>query len=274
MEYIEHVFDILEPMEALAVELPVTGEDWAEFPGRELDAKVRSLEVVARRVEAAIVAATDIADRSGHFELDGHRSVGSWVMATTNCTRGEATARVRSAKLLGRLETVTTEFMAGRVGIAQVREIARLAANPRAGDQIDGSEGILLEAAQSLEWSDFRVVTRRWEQLADADGAHVEHEHAHEDRTARVNFDGAVIRFETAHGVIQGTSMRNVFDAFCHAEFDRDWTWVRETYGDEANASCCHAPLGNVEPTRSSRWCSPQPTPAPATAARSTPPST
>jgi hypothetical protein len=88
-----------------------------------------------------------------------------------------------------------------------------------------------------LEWADFRIVTRRWEQLADADGAHADHDHAHEDRNARVSFDGAVVRFETAHGVIQGTSMRNVFDAFCQAEFDRNWAWVRDTYGDDANAS-------------------------------------
>lgn len=57
-------------------------------------------------------------------------------MAATNCTRGEATARVRSARLLGP-ETVTAEFLAVRVGIAQVREIARLAANPSAGIRVD-----------------------------------------------------------------------------------------------------------------------------------------
>ena len=224
-------------METLVVELPVTADDWAEFPGRELDAQVRSLDVAARRIEAAIVGATDVADRTSHHEIDGHRSVGSWLMATPNCTRAEAPARTRSAKIMGRLESVTTELLAGRVGVAQVREIARLAAHPRAGDQIDGSEDILLEAAQTLEFADFRIVTRRWEQLADIDGAHAEHERAHADRNARVNYDGAVVRFETAHGVIQGTSMRNVFEAFCEAEFDRDWQWVVDTYGDDANAS-------------------------------------
>jgi hypothetical protein len=127
--------------------------------------------------------------------------------------------------------------MAGRIGIAQVRELARLAANPRTADQLPDSEDILLEAAQSLEFRDFRVVTGRWEQLADADGAHTEHERAHDDRNARCDFDGAVFRFETAHGVVQGTSMRQVFEAFCDAEFDRDWEWVKQTYGDEANAS-------------------------------------
>ena len=172
------------------------------------------------------------------------------------------------------LTTVADEFRAGRIGVSQVREIARLAANPRAGDLVADSEDILLEAAQSLEWADFRVVTKRWEQLADADGAHAEHEHAHDDRNARCEFDGAVFRFETAHGVVQGTSMRNVFDAFCDAEFDRDWAWVKDTYGDEANASQLPRTAHSGEPMRSWRWCSlPRPR-APATARRSMRPST
>jgi Domain of unknown function (DUF222) len=191
-------------METMVVELPTTPEDWSGFTGRE---------------------------------LDGHRSVSGWLMATTNCTRGEATARTRSARLVRELAAVASEFAAGKVGIAQVRELARLHANPRAGEQLGDSEDVLLEAAQTLEFADFRVVTRRWEELADADGAHTEHERAHDDRNARCDFDGAVFRFETAHGVIQGTSMREVFQAFCDAEFDRDWQWVQDTYGDEATKS-------------------------------------
>ena len=219
------------------MELPSSREDWATFDGRALDEKVAELNVTGRRVEAAIVGATEHVDRTGHFEADGHRSVSSWLMATTNCTRGEATARVRTAKLSRQLAHAAEEFMAGRLGISQVRELARLAANPRVADQLDDSEDILLEAAQTLEFRDFRVVTARWEQLADADGASQAHERTHDDRNARCDFDGVVFRFETAHGVIQGTSIRDVFDAFCQAEFDRDWQWVKETYGDEANAS-------------------------------------
>lgn len=231
------MFDTLNDMKTLVVEVPETAEEWASFDARSLDDAVRGLDTVARQIEAAIVDATGHAERCGHFQNDGHRSAGSWMMATTNCTRGEATARVRSAHLMRELTAVADEFRAGRVGVAQVREIARLSANPRAGDQVVGSEEILLEAARSLEWADFRVVTKRWEQLADADGAHAEHEHAHDDRNARCEFDGAVFRFETVHGVIQGSSMRAVFDAFCEAEFDRDWDWVKDTYGADANAS-------------------------------------
>lgn len=234
---IEHQFDYHADMESLVVELPRTADDWAALPGRLLDEKVCQLDVAARRIEASIVGAVQVAERTGHHLLDGHRTVSSWTLATTNCTRGEAAARARSARMLDRLTSVTEEFLAGRVGVAQVRELARLAANPRAGDQVAGSEEILLEAAQTLEFADFRIVTQRWEQLADADGAHAQHERAHEYRNARVEFDGATVRFETTHGVVQGTSMRNVFEAFCEAEFDRDWAWVKQTYGEEASSA-------------------------------------
>ena len=31
--------------------------------------------------------------------------------------------------------------------------------------------------------------------------------------------------------------MQTVFETFCQAEFDRDWAWVRDTYGEEANSA-------------------------------------
>ncbi len=224
-------------MFTLTVGLPETVDEWADFDGSELDDKTRELEVAGRRLEAAIVGATGRAARTAHFQRDGHRSVTSWLMAATNCSYRSANARRQSAETLRALTHVSTEFIAGRVGVDQVRELARVGANPRCGDQVGGSEDILLQAAQSLEFADFRTVTRRWSELADADGAHREHDSVHEHRNARCTADGAEFRFETSHGIIVGASMREVFEAFCTAEFDRDWQWVRDTYGAEAKAS-------------------------------------
>ena len=224
-------------MFTLTVGLPETVDEWADFDGSELDDKTRELEVAGRRLEAAIVGATGRAARTAHFQRDGHRSVTSWLMATTNCSYRSANARRQSAETLRALTHVSTEFIAGRVGVDQVRELARVGANPRCGDQVGRSEDILLQAAQSLEFADFRTVTRRWSELADADGAHREHDSVHEHRNARCTADGAEFRFETSHGIIVGASMREVFEAFCTAEFDRDWQWVRDTYGAEAKAS-------------------------------------
>ena len=223
-------------MQTLEIEVP-EGDEWSSFAGADLDAKVRELETAARQIEAAIVAATEVADRTGHHLADGHRTVGNWLMATINCSRSEATARRRSAELVRQLPVVAHEFAAGRVGVAQVRELGRLMANPRCGDQVAGSEDVLLGAAKGLEFADFRIVTSRWEQLADADGAHRDHELAHEHRNARCEFDGATFRFDTSHGVVQGTSMREVFQRFCDAEFEADRQWVVDTHGPDADRS-------------------------------------
>jgi len=233
--WIEQVFDNMGAMVTVALELP-TEETWSLLDGSGLDAKLHELEVAARRIEAAMVAATAECQRRAHHRTDGHRSVASWVMATTNCAPGEARARVQSAQALRSLPQVRTEFSAGHVGVAQVRELARLAANPRCGDQLAGSEAILLAAARQLEYRDFTTVTGRWLQLADADGAHRAHDDVHEHRNARLAHVGHEFRFETSHGILQGDAMRAVFDAFCDAEFARDHAWATEQYGPGATA--------------------------------------
>ena len=71
--------------------------------------------------------------------------------------------------------TFQTSSSPGTSGSPRSAKLARLAANPRIGDQLAGSESILLDAAKSLEYADFRIITGRWESLADADGAHRDH---------------------------------------------------------------------------------------------------
>jgi hypothetical protein len=56
--------------------------------------------------------------------------------------------------------------------------------------------------SETREFADFRVVTERWERLADADGAHHDHERTHQLRNARCTSVGVEYRFETSHGVI------------------------------------------------------------------------
>src|SRR5665811_1986192 len=79
---------------------PGTEDEWAIFDGPELDDKTRELEIAGRRIEAAVVGATGRAARTAHFQRDGHRSVTSWLMATTNCSHREANARRQSAEAL------------------------------------------------------------------------------------------------------------------------------------------------------------------------------
>lgn len=197
-------------------------------------AAMAALNHAMRRIEAVTVDLVEVAERAGDHLADGHRSTAAWLTASTNCSPGEARARVQSGRAVRELPSVRAEFRAGRVGVAQVREIARLVANPRCGGEVAGSEQILLDAARTLEYRDFSVVAQRWEQLADADGAHAAHERVNEFRDARLSQVGAEFRFETSHGVIAGAALREVFDAFVAAEFDADWAATVAEHGDAA----------------------------------------
>ena len=110
------------------------------------------------------------------------------------------------------------------MGVAQVHELARLAANPRCGDRLADSGAPLVDAAQQLEFVDFRTVARRWEQLADADGAHRHHEASLQRRNVSiVEINGEFEirgRLPAIHGTIVRGDLRQVRDAEFHADCD------------------------------------------------------
>lgn len=220
-------------MSLVSVSLP-SREQIAALDGAGTDALAWELEQIRRQVEATIVDVVGHCDATSHYLVDGHRSVKGWAMARTNCSPGEALRRHQTARALRQLPVVADDFHEGRVGVAQVHEIARLGSNPRCSDQLPGSEQVLLDAAHELEYVDFRVVTQRWEQLADADGAHRDHEATHERRNARLAKIGNEFRWESNHGVIDGTAMREIFQKFCEAEFHTDWDATVAQHGDQA----------------------------------------
>ena len=210
-------------------------DDVAGLDGVELDRMLWELEVARRQLTAAIVSVVDRCDRTAHYLADGHRTVRSWNAAVTNTSLAESTRRHKLARTLRDLSVVGDELFAGTVGVDQVVELALLHANPRCTDQLGGSEQLLLEAAKALEFADFRTVTKRWEQLADADGAHRQHELTHEHRNASITEAGGQYSWSTSHGVIQGVTMHNIFAAFCDAEFLTDWEATKLKHGDVAS---------------------------------------
>jgi len=153
-----------------SVELP-SDEELESLHGRELDDALIALERIVRRAEHAIAVVMARCERTGHFMADGHRSPRGWAIAVTNCSAGEATRRSRTGSVLLLLPAVRAEFRAGRIGVAQINELAKLAANPRVRDVLPASEQVLLRAAQELRSEDFKTVCGRWEQLADRDAA-------------------------------------------------------------------------------------------------------
>jgi hypothetical protein len=205
----------------VTISLP-SADDIAGLDGADLDRLLWELEVARRKLTSAIAGVVGRCDQAGHYLADGHRTVRAWNSAITNTSPAESSRRHKLARSLRDLIVVGDELSAGTVGVDQVVELAFLHSNPRCADQLPGSEQILLDAAKALEFADFRTVTQRWQQLADADGAHRDHELTHQHRNASLTEAGGQYAWSTSHGAIQGTNMNSIFTAFCDAEFLTD----------------------------------------------------
>jgi hypothetical protein len=219
-------------------ETPTLGEQVAALTAdlhwlddRQLAARLQQLERLARQVEHAIVATVTTAHDTGAWIEDGHRSVRGWCQATVNWSGAETTHRLRTARLVSRCGTIASALAAGDVGVAQVRELARAHSNPRCGDGIAIVEELLLADARHLCFDEFREQVRGWEDLADVDGSHNDHELSHENRKASLTPVGDGYELRGEGGAAHGAAMAEVFDAFCDAEYHADVDQARSRLG-------------------------------------------
>ena len=126
---------------------------------------------------------------------------------------------------------------AGVLGLAQAHVLAKVFANPRCAEQLPASAELLVGHAQSLWFDEFAVVVRRWEALADADGAHGAHERAHNGRDAHVSITGERVYLDAHGGLPAGVVIEEIFERFYRAEFHTDWETGKATWGERMNPS-------------------------------------
>ena len=206
----------------------------AGLSGRELGDRLVELDRLRRALEAATVAVLDEAERSDAYRDDGCITLGSWARCQVLWSKHEATTRLRELDLVRLCPEVATALASGTLGIAQVAELARARANPRAGDEIAEHITQLLQWATTLDFEGFRRVVKRWEQLADVDGAHQDAKTAHDGRRASLNRVDDTFHLRAQFGVIQGTAMEKILEAFIEAEWQADWDEAKALYGDDA----------------------------------------
>ena len=216
------------------VSLPVSDERRTE---REVRERLQDLERQMRRCEAEMIETLAEADRNGSFRLDGHRTLRQWAGATARWSDTELRDRCRTVRLVRDVPEVLDELRSGRLGIAQTREIARVRANPRCGDQVLDAAEKLIEHAENMPFFEFRVVSRRWESLRDENGAHKSHEAAHAGRRVGTAQLDTTFHLIAQWGVTQGTAIGEILEHYERAEFDADWADLRERFGDDATAS-------------------------------------
>ncbi|HWM22515.1 MAG TPA: hypothetical protein VNO51_22680, partial [Ilumatobacteraceae bacterium] len=116
----------------------------------------------------------------------------------------------------------------------QAHELGRAFANPRCGTQLVDVAEVMVANATKLSHHEFRITVRRWEMLADLDGAHRTAEQAHEGRTAGIAEVGEEMHLHGRGGLAQGAVMKEIFERFCDAEFTADWDHTLTRHGDNA----------------------------------------
>ncbi len=205
-----------------SIELPQLA-DLEGLGADKLELMLVECEAVRRRAEAMIAEIVGLAERTTAYVEDGHASVSGWTKAACNWSAGETKAIVQTGRLLDAVPEARSAAHAGSLGIGQTRLLARLFANPRCTDQLPDSAELLVGHAQSLWFDEFAVVVRRWEALADSDGAHDAHQRAHAGRDAHVSIAGQRVYLDARGGVAAGAAMTEIFDRYCDTEFRADW---------------------------------------------------
>lgn len=167
-------------------------------------------------------------------------------MALTNSSPAETRRRLQTMRALRDLPEAARRLAAGEIGVDQVREIAKLHANPRLRELIvDGDVRLVAHAQRDFE--SFSEVLHRWEQFGDPTGAEQRHAQAHGGRNAMVFERDGVVHVHATCGSGQGAVLMEIFQRQCDAEFLADWeaaraeSWERDADGDRIDAMACLA---------------------------------
>ena len=218
-----------------------------ELDDDALTARFRELELEQRRVAAEMASVVAETQRRNVHEVDGHHSLAGWLRANANWSGSQVSRARRVARLVADLPSVGAELLAGRIGVAQAEELARVRANPRCGDQLGGSIELLLEQAVRLSFDDFRACVRRWEMFADLDGAHRDRAASIEARRAAVlPFGDGVAVAASGGSRVMAAEFKAVFDAFVEREFRADVAERTKLHGSDAPAAL----LARTDPQR------------------------
>lgn len=211
-------------------------------------AALRDEVLVQRRAEARIAALVRKLDADRAHVADGHASIRGLLRAEFRASEGDITHTLRCGRLIEDLPEVMEALYAGEIGVAQARAFGRARANPRCGDQLADHAEILLGHAKTLSYDDFHLCVRRWEILADLDGAHHYTEATHERRNVSIVEHDGIGHIIGTGGALDTAEMIEILQRYCDAEFTADWNTTKDTYGDGA----CVASMPRTDAQR--RW--------------------
>jgi hypothetical protein len=138
----------------------------------ELTALTAAVRREQARLDAVLMQAVGEVDARGSYGLDGALTAGAWLRMTTRLTPGEASATVRTARVLrsGALPRVRAALAAGEVSGEHARVIARAVTDAPAG-AVALIEPEALHAARTADVRATAAVMRAFAHALDPDTA-------------------------------------------------------------------------------------------------------
>lgn len=198
--------------------------------------RFEELELQRREIEAEQALLVSVIDARSIAQKQGHRTLNGFLRAELNCSTSDAAAMRSLGRTVNQLDGVGEAWMAGRVGRAQVKQLARARGNHRIVDRLGPFVPILVEQAEILDAADFAALVDETIRRLDEDGAHDSRDDSIEHRNARVSAvgDGVVIQ-ASGGSALEAAEMVEIFDAYVEAEFQDDVAARAERHGDNAD---------------------------------------
>jgi len=217
------------------------GELLDELVGWEaaaLDAEYRRIELAERALQARKLAVLHAVEANQVAVVDGHRSTRGYQKAATNTSGPRANAELRRARACRDHHQLGDALQAGHIGVAQVDELARALAHPRAGDRFANVLDAFVEHAEHFPHRDLVLLIDRWLTLADTDGSWHDVVDDVQGRDAHVTVLGGTLDVTVTGGdTVTAERLVAVFDRFAEAEFQADLAARNEQHGDDAAAA-------------------------------------
>ena len=157
---------VAEKLNLESVATLIAATNVAILGGDELARLVVDAERLLNAANALSAVALEEFERRGTWTADGSLSAASWAAARTGTPPKILRARIRAGAGLRLLPSAAPAARAGRLSPAHLAALAGCVRRHPALAARD--EELLVEQAEQLDADSFRVLTRRWEERADA----------------------------------------------------------------------------------------------------------
>ncbi|MCB1017500.1 MAG: DUF222 domain-containing protein [Acidimicrobiales bacterium] len=210
---------------------------WAGRPGAALGDALLRVDRVERMVASAKVALVGAFDASGHFRLDQHPTVATWLGAKVKADPKRVNHQRFVARRLRTMPLTERALERGTIGFEHAAVLAR-ANTPPVAPAFAEAEGELVAAARALDFGEFCVVVDRWLDFVLPERAEkrARDQEARRAASASRTWDG-MVRVDAWLDAIGGTEFLAELHRLEKEMFAADWAEARSRLGDRATAA-------------------------------------